>query len=254
MLRTWRMWIAFAIVVAVTVAALTSDLDPSGDAVPEPALRAAATSSEVEDPELDAPDGQSTADDSSQWRLDDLAALDAITIEPEDDGGVPYERDAYDIYRGRDEHGCNLRDRILQEEALRLTHVDNDCNPEGEWYSWLDGQTITDEKALEIDHLVAFAKAHDSGAWRWDERRRGDFRNESDHPETMSAVSASVNRSKWAYDPAEWMPPLHSAWCRYARSWISVKLRWELTADQAEAEALAEMLKTCVGPPKTSDE
>ena len=181
-----------------------------------------------------------------EWRTADRAALAALTVAPEDDGGVRYDRDDYDHYLGRDENGCNLRDRILLEEAVRVISVTDRCDAQGEWWSWLDGRVIADESQLQIDHLVALAEAHRSGAWRWDEEQRSEFFNDE---ETLSAVTAGVNQRKSDHDPATWRPPYIDAWCRYARNWIEVKQRYELTADQAEVNALADLLDSCTGPP-----
>lgn len=181
-----------------------------------------------------------------EWRIADRAALAALTVAPEGDGGVRYDRDDYDRYLGRDENGCNLRDRILLEDAVRVISVTDRCDAQGEWLSWLDGRVVSDESQLQIDHLVALAEAHRSGAWRWDEKQRGEFFNDE---ETLSAVTAEVNRRKSDHDPAEWQPPDDSAWCRYAREWIEIKSRYDLTADQAEVAALAGLLDSCTGPP-----
>ena len=181
-----------------------------------------------------------------EWRIADRAALAALTIAPEGDGGVPYDRDDYDHYLGRDENGCNLRDRILLQDAVRVISVTDRCDAQGEWLSWLDGRAVSDESELQIDHLVALAEAHRSGAWKWDEEQRSEFFNDE---ETLSAVTAEVNRRKSDHDPAAWQPPDDGAWCRYAREWIEIKSRYELTADRAEVAALADLLDSCTGPP-----
>ena len=181
-----------------------------------------------------------------EWRIADQAALAALTVAPEGDGGVPYDRDDYDHYLGRDENGCNLRDRILLQDAVRVISVTDRCDAQGEWLSWLDGRAVSDESELQIDHLVALAEAHRSGAWKWDEEQRSEFFNDE---ETLSAVTAEVNRRKSDHDPAVWQPPDDGAWCRYAREWIEIKSRYELTADRAEVAALADLLDSCTGPP-----
>ena len=181
-----------------------------------------------------------------EWRIADQAALAALTVAPEGDGGVPYDRDDYDHYLGRDENGCNLRDRILLQDAVRVISVTDRCDAQGEWLSWLDGRAVSDESELQIDHLVALAEAHRSGAWKWDKEQRNEFFNDE---ETLSAVTAEVNRRKSDHDPAEWQPPDDGAWCRYAREWIEIKSRYELTADRAEVAALADLLDSCTGPP-----
>ncbi len=260
--RWWRIGVAAAILVAVAVAVLVVDSEPPAD-VPPPSTTAATPSEPVtREPEPQAMDQEDIVAESleqereqlypaneseaePEWRLADRAALAALTIAPEDDGGVRYDRDRYDRYQGRDENGCNQRDRILWRDARRIDSVDEFCNTEGEWYSWLDGLVVSDESEIQIDHLVAFSEAHDSGAWKWSEQRLDEFAADD---ETLSAVSRRSNRAKSDYDPAEWKPPRRKAWCRYARDWIKVKLQYELTADQAEAVALADMLESCSGP------
>ncbi|MFB7355993.1 hypothetical protein [Streptomyces gardneri] len=41
------------------------------------------------------------------------------------------------------------------------------------------------------------------------------------------------------------MPPLPDAHCRYIGEWTATKLRWGLTADQAEADALTAYAEAC---------
>ncbi|MGH9039435.1 MAG: HNH endonuclease, partial [Acidimicrobiia bacterium] len=62
---------------------------------------------------------------------------------------------------------------------------------------------------------------------------------------SLVAVTTPANRTKNDRDPAQWRPPRPEAWCGFARDWVTVKLRWDLTADEAEAGALREMLATC---------
>nr|WP_242424463.1 hypothetical protein [Streptomyces sp. Root55] len=57
---------------------------------------------------------------------------------------------------------------------------------------------------------------------------------------SLVAVTAKTNRSKADQDPSTWLPPLADARCTYAADWVATKLRWSLTADQPEAEALME--------------
>lgn len=51
-------------------------------------------------------------------------------------------------------------------------------------------------------------------------------------------MTARSNRQKSDQDPSHWMPPSSGAQCRYAGEWVSTKLRWLLTADDRELEAL----------------
>ena len=247
--RRWRIGIAFAIVLTVALVAAIVGPNSSDDveSLPEPAATLEIQQAQVEaapaDEQAEKPDDPSP---ESGWRLDDRAALNALTVAAESDGGVRYDRDDYDHYLGRDENGCNLRDRILLSEAIRVLSVTDRCDAEGEWLSWLDGEYLSDEGDLEIDHLVALAEAHRSGAWRWTEKQRREFSNDE---ATLSAVSRSANRAKSDHDPATWRPPAESVWCRYAREWIAIKRKYDLAADRAEVGALSAMLDSCTGPP-----
>lgn len=174
--------------------------------------------------------------------------LAQLSVAPESDGGVDYDRDDY-MPRGwewTDRPGCNVRELVLIAEAVSISEVNQDCRPlDGVWVSWYDGDRLDDPADLDIDHMVPLAEAHDSGGARWPDERKSAFANDLDESAALTAVSASSNRTKSAGDPAEWKPPLHSAWCQYAHDWIAVKVKWSLSADEREVDALRVMLATC---------
>ena len=104
---------------------------------------------------------------------------------------------------------------------------------------------MTVREGVDIDHMVPLAEVHESGGSRWSYARRFAYANDLILAQTLTAVSASSNRSKGARDPAEWKPPLDSAWCQYAQDWIAVKVFWGLSADDDEVTALRAMLEEC---------
>ena len=152
----------------------------------------------------------------------------------ESDGGVAYDRDLYGSWTTV-RSGCNTRCAVLDEER----------RSDGTWLSWYDGRLISDPSDLDIDHMVPLAEAHSSGGWQWSSSQKRRYANDIEHPQALTAVSASSNRSKGSRDPAEWKPSNGSAWCRYATDWITVKVTWNLTADRAEIRSLEEMLGYC---------
>ena len=174
--------------------------------------------------------------------------LAQLRIAPESDAGIDYARKRYmpDGWILTDRPRCNVRELVLIAEAVSISEVDQHCRPlDGVWRSWYDDEVFDNPSQLDIDHMVPLAEAHDSGAARWSAERKSAFANDLDLPAALTAVSASSNRTKSADDPAEWKPPLRSAWCQYAHDWIAVKVKWSLTADQQEVMALRAMLDTC---------
>lgn len=59
-----------------------------------------------------------------------------------------------------------------------------------------------------------------------------------------SANSRASNRSKADKDPADWLP-VPADQCKYAADWVADKLRWKLTADAAERDALIRLAESC---------
>ena len=83
----------------------------------------------------------------------------------------------------------------------------------------------------------------EDGAWSPERKRQ--YANDLSYEGHLIATKASANRSKGSDGPEDWRPPDRSYWCQYAIDWVTIKETWELTASSAEADALAEMLKTC---------
>ena len=157
-----------------------------------------------------------------------------VRVAAESDGGVSYDRDLYGSWT-LVRSGCNTRCAVLEEEQ----------RADGTWDSWYDGQTIRNSSGLDIDHMVPLAEAHSSGGWQWDSSRKRQYANDITHPEALTAVSASSNRSKGSRDPGEWKPTNQEAWCDYATDWITVKTVWDLTSNETEVRGLEAMLNTC---------
>lgn len=86
--------------------------------------------------------------------------------------------------------------------------------------------------------MVPLAEAWDSGARAWTPARREAYANDQDAAASLVAVTARANRQKADQDPATWMPPAPDATCRYLGEWVATKLRWGLSADQAEIDAI----------------
>jgi hypothetical protein len=133
---------------------------------------------------------------------------------------------------------------VLKRDGTGVT-VDSDCEPTaGRWYSVYDAVYITDDSAIDIDHIVPLAEAWKSGASTWTTARRQQFANDLTIAQLI-AVSASSNRSKGDRDPGSWKPTNTSVHCIYAREWIWVKYTYGLALQSTEKTALQQMLNAC---------
>jgi hypothetical protein len=144
--------------------------------------------------------------------------------------------------------GCNTRAEVLLAEALERPQVLPGCKLSGGlWWSYYDAKWVSSAAALDVDHMVPLAEAWDSGASQWTAERREAYANDLDAATSLVAVSAASNRSKADKDPAEWLPPALEVTCRYISEWTATKLRWGLTVDADELEALTQAADSCQG-------
>lgn len=195
---------------------------------------------------LDRDDGRTTPEIPEEESVIDI--LDQLEVAAVPQGIPSYDRDDWRHWVDDDGDCQNTRAEVLVAESYASVSfsASNACLVDaGEWYDPYTGTTVYDAQELDVDHMVPLKNAHLSGAWAWsyDERRR--FANDIDHPESLIAVSSSANQSKGARGPEEWKPRDESYWCEYAESWVTIKVRWNLTVTPAEYDALADMLDTC---------
>jgi hypothetical protein len=171
-------------------------------------------------------------------------ALAALPGEAESRTG--YDRSLFRHWVDADRDGCSTRAEILIAEATTPPAVGANCAISGgSWFSPYDDRTVSAARDLDIDHFVPLAEAWDSGASTWSAGEREAFANDLGDERSLIAVTASSNRSKSDQDPAEWLPPAQDYRCTYAATWIVVKMRWGLSVDPAEQEALAGVLAGC---------
>jgi len=139
---------------------------------------------------------------------------------------------------------CNTREEVLKRDGSNV-QVGSDCYPtSGSWYSPYDGATWSNPSDVDIDHMVPLAEAWRSGASSWTTSRRQQFANDLSSSQ-LWAVTDDVNQAKGDKDPAEWVPPRAAFRCMYARSWVDVKYRYDLSVDSAEKAALTNLLNAC---------
>lgn len=209
--------------VAEPGASVSEDTQPEILASPEGAYRAADAET-TDEPKLDP--FVRTLD--SNTLLDVLASL---PVQPES-ARAGYERDLFRHWDDEDGDGCDTRCEILSAQR----------RPDGAWLSEWDGYRTNDTTELHVDHVVALAEAWDSGADTWSRTQRDEF---ADWMPNLLAVTAAANVAKSDRDAAEWFPSRAEANCLWASTVVRVKSHWGLSVDEAERDALGNLLRTC---------
>ena len=174
---------------------------------------------------------------------DALSALNTLKVADEVRTG--YKREQFKHWVGTGK-GCDARKSVIISEAIKKPAVDSKCNiVGGEWLSIYDSVKVTEAKKLDVDHMVPLAEAWDSGAQKWDAKKREMYANDQLDPRHLIAVTGTSNRSKSDRDPADWLPTNKAYVCEYLTNWVSVKVRWSLSVDKKEKDAIAKSLKSC---------
>jgi len=155
-----------------------------------------------------------------------------------------YERSAFG-------HGWNDIDGDCQNsraEALIATSIttvrfatDRSCRVfTGRWISPFTGKVILNSNEIDIDHVVPLAWAWEHGAAEWADSKRQQFAN---NPMNLLPVEASLNRSKGALGPDQWLPP--TGQCGYVARFTRIVKQYELQPTKSEAKWLRDFLNTC---------
>ena len=159
-----------------------------------------------------------------------------------------YNRDDWNHWIDENGDCQNTRHEVLIEESQETVTYTSDtyCSVNtGKWYGYYTGQYYYNASELDIDHFIPLKNAHQSGGYSWTSAKKEEFANYRLDPDSLIAVNLSANRSKGAKGPDEWKPSNTDYWCEYAYDWIRIKDYWNLTATQAEWDALVSMIDSC---------
>ena len=157
-----------------------------------------------------------------------------------------YDRSLFPHWKDSNSDCQDTRHEVLiAETSVSPTYTSgSQCSvATGRWFSYYDRASWTAASDVDIDHVVALAEAWDSGARTWTTVRRQSFANDLGDERSLIAVTDNVNQSKGDQDPSTWLPTYDK--CRYTLEWTAVKIRWGLTVDSAEKNALSSLGAQC---------
>jgi len=112
----------------------------------------------------------------------------------------------------------------------------------GRWISPFSGKVILNASEADIDHVVPLKWAWDRGANHWSDATRERFAND---PLNLLPVEASLNRSKGARGPDEWLPP--AGQCGYVARFFRVTKQYQLEPRPSETAWIRNFIQRCRG-------
>lgn len=164
---------------------------------------------------------------------------------------VKYQRNLYGpSWSDVDGNGCDTRNDILKRDLIGTAFRDQkNCKvASGTLNDFYSGQSVSfvsgpeTSRYVQIDHIVPLSWAWHHGADSWSNEQRELFAND---PVNLIATTEEMNQTKSDSGPSQWLPGDESAYCGYAESYVSVLSKWQLTINDADRNALNEILLGC---------
>ena len=158
-------------------------------------------------------------------------------------GGVAvtgYNRSDFVHWIDSDGDCQDTRTEVLIRDADGPITLDSKgCNVlSGIWIDPYTGETFTNPKDIDIDHLVPLKNAFESGADKWTKDQRKYYANYLGNNYHLLAVKASENRKKGAKGPEQYLPPKEDYQCEYVKLWSKVKNEWKLSVTSYELQII----------------
>uniref|UniRef100_UPI003A904C51 HNH endonuclease family protein n=1 Tax=Marinobacter sp. TaxID=50741 RepID=UPI003A904C51 len=124
--------------------------------------------------------------------------------------------------------------RFADERRCRVTT--------GRWISMFSGKVIQNASDIDIDHVVPLKWAWDHGADSWPKAKREKFAND---PVNLVPVEASLNRSKGAQGPEDWLPP--AGQCQYVSRFMRIMRAYGLRPSEGQFHQYKQLLADYCG-------
>lgn len=170
-----------------------------------------------------------------------LIGLHAISSESQ----TSYNRRDWKHWTDEDGNCRNTRAEVLIRESLVNVEFRDSrmCSVlSGLWLDVYTARFYEEAALMDIDHIVPLSWAHARGGYAWDAAARQAFANDLVN---LTAVHASVNRSKGSKGPDQWLPPNLDHHCKYLADFMLVVMKYELMMAEQEAVRLSEVGQHC---------
>lgn len=144
----------------------------------------------------------------------------------------------------------STRDLVLDRDLTNVSYKSNGRVKEGDFVDPYTGVSFKFEAGtghqhdggIQIDHVVAYAEAYNSGLKDKTSAERDAYYND---PYVLLASRGTANQEKSDADAAEWLPSNTSFHCEYVARQVGIKAKYGLSVDPAEKEAISNVLESC---------
>ena len=179
------------------------------------------------------------------WRAVRMPAgiLGAVLLGCAGNAAAETPRDSWRGLTVAEEHRCTpyARPDYPYPQSIEANIV---ASMDGRIYGPYTGRKFTSMRQTDIEHIVAFSEAHDSGLCAAGRATRRRFAQD---PLNLTLAAPGVNRcgasGKCDSDAGEWLPAMNRCW--FAGRVVAVKRKYRLTVDRREAAALERVLSAC---------
>ena len=148
------------------------------------------------------------------------------------------------LWRGlvvRPEWRCPGADYDRSEYGTRYRSKEDDIvDALGDVLGPYSGRCFSSTADTDIEHIVALSEAHESGMCLADRETKRTFAGDILN---LTLAAPDLNREKSADDAYDWMPERNRCW--FADRVLQVKLKYGMSVDREEAEALELVLAAC---------
>lgn len=154
-------------------------------------------------------------------------------IEREAEGALSrmsYGREMFGAWVDADGDCLNTRHELLEERSEADVVLDSEgcAVVTGEWRDPYTGNVLTRASSIELDHVVPLAWAWKHGASAWTDEQRRAFARDQDN---ILLTESTVNRSKGASGPLDWLPPGKTYRCDYLVTFLEIIKDYGLEID-----------------------
>lgn len=156
-----------------------------------------------------------------------------------------YNRDDWEHWTDDDGDCQTVRHELLISTSKRdvtFTRRDQCIVKTGLWVGLYSAKSFTNASELQIDHVVPLKWAHGHGGATWSKEKKRRFAND---PINLLAVQGTLNQSKGAKGPDEWLPPNHPYRCQYIVHFNRVVEHYGLAYIPSEKRIVDRLVKAC---------